>query len=60
MRGPVRFRDVNQQATHMDEFVRCVVQEKPMRVPGKEGLLDLLVVEATRKALSTGRKEKIG
>jgi glucose-fructose oxidoreductase len=59
IRGPVQFRDVNQQATHMDEFVWCITNHQPMRVPGEEGLLDLRVVEAIRSALRTGRKEDI-
>ncbi len=58
-KGPVELADVNQQATQMDEVAWCIVHDLPMRVPGEEGLRDIKVVEAVRRALISGQKEKI-
>ncbi|MBN2411761.1 Gfo/Idh/MocA family oxidoreductase [candidate division KSB1 bacterium] len=57
--GPVELADINQQARQMDEVAWCIVNNLPMRVPGEEGLRDLKVVEAARKALASGKKENI-
>jgi len=58
-KGPVELPEVNQQATQMDEVAWCIVNDLPMRVPGEEGLRDLKVVEAVRKALASGNKVSI-
>ena len=43
--GPLDFPVVNQQATQMDEVAECILAGKPMRVPGEEGLKDMIVVD---------------
>ncbi|MBN2090884.1 Gfo/Idh/MocA family oxidoreductase [candidate division KSB1 bacterium] len=55
----IEFPSINQQATQMDEVAWCIVHDQVMRVPGEEGLRDMKVVEAIRKALKTGGKIKI-
>jgi glucose-fructose oxidoreductase len=44
-KGPLEFPVVNQQATQMDEVAEYVLSGKPMRVPGEEGLKDMIVVD---------------
>lgn len=43
--GPLDYPQINQQATQMDEVAECILQGKPMRVPGEEGLKDMIVVD---------------
>ena len=44
-KGVLEFPVVNQQATQMDEVAECILNGKPMRVPGEEGLKDMIVVD---------------
>jgi len=57
--GPMNIPNVNQQALQMDDFANCVIQKKPTRVPGEEGLKDMKVVDAIYRSLDSGKKEKI-
>ena len=54
--GPLNYPVINQQAAQMDEVAECISQNKPMRVPGEEGLKDMIVVDAVYQSLATGRK----
>lgn len=54
--GPLDYPVINQQAAQMDEVAECVRDNKPMRVPGEEGLKDMIVVDAVYKSLATGKK----
>ncbi|MGI4804396.1 MAG: Gfo/Idh/MocA family protein [Janthinobacterium lividum] len=58
--GPMNIPNINQQAAQMDDFANCVNTKKPTRVPGEEGLKDMLVVDAIYRSLDSGKKEKIG
>ncbi len=44
-KGVLEFPDINQQAAQMDEVAECILSGKPMRVPGEEGLRDMIVVD---------------
>jgi len=44
-KGVLEFPNINQQATQMDEVAECILNDKPMRVPGEEGLKDMIVVD---------------
>jgi glucose-fructose oxidoreductase len=44
-KGELDFPVVNQQAAQMDEVAECILSGKPMRVPGEEGLNDMIVVD---------------
>ncbi|HLX92864.1 MAG TPA: Gfo/Idh/MocA family oxidoreductase [Puia sp.] len=58
--GPMTFDpNVNQQALQMDDFARCVVQNRPSRVAGEEGLKDMKVVDAIYRSIASGAKERI-
>lgn len=49
-KGPIHFPEINQQAAQMDEVAVCIRENRPMRVPGEEGLMDMLVVDAVRES----------
>lgn len=58
--GAITFdANVNQQALQMDDFVQCILQNKPTRVPGEEGLKDMKVVEAIYRSIASGKREKV-
>lgn len=58
--GKMPYPQIIQQAAQMDDFAQCVVHGKQSRVPGEEGLKDMLVVDAIYRSLESGKKEKIG
>lgn len=45
-----------QQAKQMDDDALSIMQNKPMQVPGEEGLRDIRIVEAIYKAAATGQR----
>lgn len=49
----------DQQARQMDNDALAILNNKPMRVPGEEGLKDIRVVEAIFKAAETGKRVEI-
>ena len=58
--GPMKFDpNVNQQALQMDDFAKCIVENKPTRVPGEEGLKDIKIVEAIYRSIASGKKEAL-
>lgn len=56
IKGTLDFPNINQQAAQMDEVAECILEDRPMRVSGEEGLKDMIVVDAVHKALETGGK----
>lgn len=58
-RGEIKFPQVDQQATQMDEVALCIKEDKPMRVTGEEGLADVKVVEAIEESVKSGKKTPI-
>ena len=54
-KGGISFPAVNQQAVQMDEDARNMMAGRPVRVPGEEGLRDMLVVDAVFESIRTGR-----
>ena len=48
--GPIQFPQINQQAAQMDEDAICIRENRPMRVPGEEGLMDMIVVDGIRES----------
>ncbi|PWK79983.1 putative dehydrogenase [Mucilaginibacter oryzae] len=55
----MHFPQINQQAAQMDDFAMCVLQNKQSRVPGEEGLKDMMVIDAIYRSLDSGNWEKI-
>jgi predicted dehydrogenase len=50
---------VNQFATEMDEFARCILDNKQPRTPGEEGLADVRVIRALYTAAAEGKTIKL-
>ncbi|HRP31803.1 MAG TPA: Gfo/Idh/MocA family oxidoreductase [Agriterribacter sp.] len=48
-----------QQANQMDDDALSILNNKPMLVPGEEGLRDIRIVEAILKAADTGKSVKL-
>jgi glucose-fructose oxidoreductase len=48
-----------QQAKQMDDDALCIMQNKPMLVPGEEGLRDIRIVEAIYKSAGSGKAVKL-
>lgn len=55
-KGEFDFPAVNQQARQMDEVAWCIINKKPMRVTGEEGLRDMIIVEKIRESIDLGGK----
>jgi predicted dehydrogenase len=58
-KGPMNFPKVNHQAMQMDDFARCVKENKPSSVSGEEGLKDMKVLAAIYKAVESGKTVQI-
>ena len=56
----ITFEQVDHFAAEMDDFARCVLDNRPSRVSGEEGLRDLKVLEAIYKSIATGKSVKLG
>jgi glucose-fructose oxidoreductase len=57
--GEITFPGINQQATQMDEDAISFANGTTPRVPGEEGLKDMLVVDAVYASLRTGSKVEV-
>ncbi len=51
---------VNQFATEMDEFSRAILENKPVRTPGEEGLADVRVIQALYESAREGKAVRLG
>lgn len=54
-RGEIQFDQVDHFAAEMDAFARHILFGEPNRVPGQEGLRDLLAIEAIYRSIRTGQ-----
>jgi len=55
----IQLPDINQFATEMDDFAQCILENRPTRVPGEEGLRDVKIMTAIYEAARTGRTVKV-
>jgi len=53
-RPPVRL-----QALQMDDFARCIIEDRPSRVPGEMGLRDVKITAAIFEAAATGERVQL-
>ncbi|RYF91794.1 MAG: Gfo/Idh/MocA family oxidoreductase [Chitinophagaceae bacterium] len=53
------FGSVNQQALQMDDFARCIKENKPTRVPAEMGLRDNVIIKAVYDAADKNAKVPI-
>lgn len=51
----IRFPEIDLFAAEMDDFARCILENKPTRVPGEEGLRDVRIMQAIYESARTGR-----
>jgi predicted dehydrogenase len=58
-KGPMDFPIVHHQAYQMDGFADALLNNKPFLTPGEEGLKDMIIIEAIKKAAETGKEIKI-
>jgi predicted dehydrogenase len=54
------FAPVNHFATEMDNFARCILDNKPTKVPGEEGLRDIRIMMAIYESARTGKAVTLG
>ncbi|HLR32763.1 MAG TPA: Gfo/Idh/MocA family oxidoreductase [Fodinibius sp.] len=54
--GPMDFPEVNQQALQMDDFARCIMEDKQTIVPGEMGKRDMIILEAIYESAETGEE----
>lgn len=59
-KGEFKFEPVFQQQVQVDDFARCVTENKESIVSGTEGWKDMMIIDAIHKAIASGKKEKIG
>ena len=57
--GPIVHEHVFQQVLQIDDFARSVQEGVPVRVPGEEGLRDMLVLDAIHAAIKEGQAVKV-
>jgi len=55
----LKFDSIDQFAAEMDDFAQCILNNKPTKVPGEEGLRDLKVLMAIYEAARTGKSVKL-
>lgn len=59
-RGVFNFEPVFQQKVQVDDFARCVRENKNSIVSGEEGWKDMLILDAIHRSIESGKKEKVG
>jgi predicted dehydrogenase len=52
-KGKVELPQIDQFAAEMDDFAKCILEHKPSKVAGEEGLKDMLAIEAIYKSIET-------
>jgi predicted dehydrogenase len=57
--GVFDYPQVFQQRLQIEDFARCVIEDKPSIVSGEEGLKDTVVIDAIMRAIETGSKVKV-
>lgn len=53
-RGPMSARNINQQAAQMDDFARCILEDRATPVPGEMGRRDIAIMEAIYASAAAG------
>ena len=58
-RGPLKFEQVFQQKLQIEDFVRCVQEDEESLVNGKDGLADMLIIDAIHEAINKQQPVKV-
>ena len=48
---PIEAAEIDQFAAEIDDFAQCIREDRPTRVPGEEGLKDLIALEAVYRSI---------
>ncbi|MDP3643287.1 MAG: Gfo/Idh/MocA family oxidoreductase [Bacteroidota bacterium] len=48
------FPEMNQQARQMDEMCLAIMEKRPSKTPGEEGLRDMVIIDAMRESVRKG------
>ncbi len=51
----IQLPDLDQFALQMDDFAKCILENRPTRVPGEEGLRDIKIMMAIYESARTGK-----
>jgi predicted dehydrogenase len=51
----IQFPDIDQFAAEMDDFAQCILENRPTKVPGEEGLRDVKIMMAIYEAAKTDK-----
>ncbi len=57
--GPMEYEQVFQQKLQIEDFARCVIQDRESMVRGEDGLRDMLILDAIHQSIESGKKVKI-
>ena len=55
----LRFDSIDQFAAEMDDFAQCILNNKPTKVSGEEGLRDVKILMAIYEAARTGKSVQL-
>ena len=56
---PIEYPQIDQFAAEMDDFAQCILENRPTRVPGEEGLRDVKIMLAIYESARTGKTVQI-
>jgi predicted dehydrogenase len=56
---PLSFPQIDMFAAQLDDFARCIMEQRPSIVPGEEGLRDVRIMTAIYESIRTGRAVKL-
>ena len=51
----IQLPDLDQFVLEMDDFAKCILENRPTRVPGEEGLRDMKIITAIYESARTGK-----
>jgi len=56
----IQLPGMDQFAAEMDDFAQCILENRPTRVPGEEGLRDMKIITAIYESARTGKVVALG
>jgi predicted dehydrogenase len=56
----IQLPEIDQFAAEMDDFAQCILDNRPTRVPGEEGLRDMKIIAAIYESVRTGQVVNLG
>ena len=57
--GSMDFPEISQHARQMDDFAKCIMEDKESRVPGEMGLRDVQILMAIYESAESGKKVEL-